>query len=392
MKITDLVCEIYRWRRPHRIANGSNTYGDGVLLLLRIFTDEGLTGHGWLGGTAAERPLEIFSAYIPYYRSRILRRDPRESAGIFRTLEHEHIKTFGFGGAHGQLTGAINCAFWDIKGQVAEKPVHALLSSSSAPKKVRGYVAGGYYYGEDDRPKALTRLQDELRYNVDALNARGVKIKIGNPSAGLDVDTKRVAAAREAIGPGIELMVDVNCAFENADIAMAYARAIEPYDIFWLEEPFRPDAFDLYRELASATHIPVATGENIYTVPHFRELIAQNSVHVINADVAIMTGGYDAGMAVWQMAKEHGCRLAPHGCQELQIHYVAAAVPDGGRLEIYPAKLDPERSKIFPVPFTLDEEGYAAVPDLPGIGNVPNRDPLEPHLVYSSLPLHRHRR
>ncbi|MDA0709437.1 MAG: hypothetical protein O3B73_04420, partial [bacterium] len=228
------------------------------------------------------------------------------------------------------------------------------------------------------------RLQDELRYNVDTLKTHSVKIKIGNPAAGIDVDTKRVAASREAIGPDIELMVDVNCAFKNAETAIAYARAIEPYDIFWLEEPFRPDAFDLHRQLARATPIPIATGENIYTVPHFRELLSQNTVHMVNADVAIMTGGYDAGMDVWEMAKEKGCHLAPHGCQELQCHYVAAADPEGGRLEIYPPSLDPERDRIFPIPFALDAHGFADIPNEPGIGRIPDRAALAPHLVYTT--------
>jgi L-alanine-DL-glutamate epimerase-like enolase superfamily enzyme len=122
----------------------------------------------------------------------------------------------------------------------------------------------------------------------------------------------------------------------------------------------------------------------MYTVPHFREFITQGSVHMVNADVAIMTGGYDAGMDVWKLAKEKGCHLAPHGCQELQCHYVAAADPDGGRLEIYPPHLDPEREKIFPVPFALDENGHASIPNEPGIGLIPNREALKPHLVYTN--------
>ena len=383
MKITNLICEIYRWPRPFTIANGSNTYGDGVLLLLRVLTDQGITGHGWLGGTAAERPLEIFSSYIPFYKTRILNRDPSDSAAIFSDLEHEHIKTFGFGGAHCQLTGALNCALWDIKGQAAGKPVHALLSGDDTSKKVRAYLAGGYYYGDDDQPAGLQSLQDELRFNVETLRTHSVKIKIGNPAAGLETDTKRVAASREAIGPNIELMVDANCAFKDANTAIAYAKAFEPYDIFWLEEPFRPDAFDLHRQLAEATSIPIATGENIYTIPHFRELLSQGAVNWVNSDVAIATGGYDAGMDIWNLAKEHGCHLAPHGCQELQCHYVAAADPEG-RFEIYPPKLDPERDKIFPEPFTLDDNGYATMPNEPGIGRIPNRDALKKHLVYTS--------
>ncbi len=386
VEITDLICEVYRWTRPNQIANGSMTYGDGVLLLLRVTTDNNLIGHGWLGGTAAERPLEIFTPYIAHYRERLVDRDPENSAAIFAGLEREHIKTFGFGGAHCQLTGAINCALWDLRGQAAGKPVHALLSGDDSTKKVRGYIAGGYYYGNDGSPEGLRRLRDELRFNVNELGAHSVKIKIGAPNAGIDIDTARVAASREAIGPDIELMVDANCAFKDAETCIAYAQAFEPHDIFWFEEPFRPDDFHLHRQFAEASDIPIATGENVSTVPHFQELVSQGLVQMINADVAILTGGYDGGMDIWNLAKDSDCHLAPHGCQELQCHYVAAADPDGGRLEIYPPALDPERDKIFPIPLDLDENGYATIPNAPGIGLIPDRDALAPHLVYTSHP------
>ncbi len=386
MRIADLICEVYRWRRPCQIANGSNTYSDGVLLLLRVTTDEGLTGHGWLGGTAAERPLEVLTAYVPFYRQRVVGRTPVDSAGVALDLEREHIKTFGFSGAHCQLTGALNCALWDLRGLAAGQPVHALLGGQTRGTRVRGYVAGGYYYGDDGKPEGLKRLQDELHQSVVRLHARGVKIKIGSPSVGLEADQRRVMAAREAIGPDVELMVDANCAFQDAQTAIAYARAMERSSIFWLEEPFRPDAFALYRDLARATSIPIATGENVCTVPHFRELVDQGLVHWVNADVAIMAGGYDACMETWRVASNRGCRLAPHGCQELQCHLLAAADPDGGRLEIYPPRLDPERDRIFPAPFDLGPDGRVSVPDAPGIGRVPDRAALAPYLIYTSHP------
>ena len=232
MTISDLICEVYRWPRPNQIANGSMTYGDGVMLLLRVLADDGLEGRVWQGGTAAERPLEIFTPYIDYYRDRLVDKDPENSAEIFAAFEHEHIKTFGFGGAHCQLTGAVNCALWDLRGQHAGKPVHALLSGDDSSKKVRGYIAGGYYYGDDGSEAGLSRLQEELSANISDLGAKSVKIKIGAPTAGIDVETKRVAASREAIGPEIELMVDANCAFKDADTCIAYAKAFESYNIF----------------------------------------------------------------------------------------------------------------------------------------------------------------
>ncbi|HAA74968.1 TPA: hypothetical protein DCE37_07615 [Candidatus Latescibacteria bacterium] len=184
MTISDLICEVYRWPRPNQIANGSMTYGDGVMLLLRVLADDGLEGRGWQGGTAAERPLEIFTPYIDYYRDRLVGKDPENSAEIFAAFEHEHIKTFGFGGAHCQLTGAVNCALWDLRGQHAGKPVHALLSGDDSSKKVRGYIAGGYYYGDDGSEAGLSRLQEELSANISDLGAKSRQDQDRRPDSG----------------------------------------------------------------------------------------------------------------------------------------------------------------------------------------------------------------
>lgn len=384
MKIVDLTCDVYRWPRPTQISNGSNTYSDGVLLLLTVWTDANIAGFGWIGGTAAERPLEMFVGYAAYYRDRVLGLDPLDSEALVAGLEDGHIKTFGFGGAHCQVTGALNCALWDLRGRHEQQPVHRLLSGSDQKRRVRGYIAGGYYYGEDEGGKGIEILRQELRHNVDELRAKSVKIKVGNPAVGLEIDEKRVAAAREEIGSDVELMVDANCAFKDVETAVAYARAFAPYDLFWLEEPFRPDDFEAHRRLASETEIPIATGENISSVPHFQEMISQGALKVVNADVAILTGGYDAGMTVGRLAKAHGCIVAPHGCQELQCHYVAAADEAEGRLEIYPPKLDPERDLIFSHPLMMDADGFVNIPDLPGIGLTPDLEALAPHRVPTS--------
>ena len=386
MKISRIVFRVYRWRRPNVIRNGTMVYGDGVLLLLDVHTDEGIVGQGWSGGTAAERPLEDFTVYRDYFSRWLVGRDPFASARIVSEIETSHIKTYGMAGAHSQICGGLNCALWDIKGKYHGQPVHSLLAGENRKRRVRAYIAGGYYLGEgeDEGGAGIERLRAELRHNVEVLGAKAVKIKIGDASVGLEIDTRRVEAARDEVGPQVELMVDANCAFQDLDTAIAYAKAFKPYELLWLEEPFRPDAFQLHRELSKEGLIPIATGENIATVPHFQELIEQGVVDFVNADVAILAGGYDAGMEVARLAKERGCVLAPHGCQELQCHYVAAADEAEGRLEIYPRSLDPARDEIFPEPFSVDANGYVEIPDHPGIGRTPNVEALARYQVYSS--------
>ena len=384
MKITNLLFRVFRWPRSNVIRNGTMTYGDGVLFLLDVHTDEGLVGQGWLGGTAAERPLELFTVYRDYFTNWVIGKNPLQSSSIVGEIERSHIKTFGLAGAHSQICAALNCALWDIKGKHQAKPVHSLLAGEDHSRRVRAYIAGGYYLGEDEGGLGIERLRSELCHNVNVLGAKGVKLKVGDSRVGLDIDTRRVAAARDEIGQDVELMVDANCAFQDVGTAVRYAKAFAPYDILWFEEPFRPDAFDLHREFAAQKIIPIATGENITTVSHFREMIEQGVVQYVNADVAILAGGYDAGIEVARIAKAKNCVLAPHGCQELQCHFVAAADPQEGRLEIYPQALDVARDQIFPQPFTIDEHGYVDLPNDPGLGRTPNAEAISKYQVYAS--------
>ena len=124
---------------------------------------------------------------------------------------------------------AIIIACWDIKGKVKGRSIHSLLGGEQ--KRVRAYIAGGYYAKNKGN-----ELQEELLHNVENLNATAVKIKIGDPNAGISEDMKRIEAARNAIGPNIDLLVDANCAFE-LNTAIEYAKEMENYNVYWFEEP-----------------------------------------------------------------------------------------------------------------------------------------------------------
>lgn len=358
LKITDITSEVFEWPRPG-LWNGSHYYGNASLHKVTVYTDQGVVGTGWNGGTAATRPQRLLPPFVDYYRTLCLGRNPLETKALVKDLWEKQIKILGPAGLHTQVLAAILIACWDIKGKVRNQSIHALLGG--AQQRVPVYIAGGYYA----EGKGLAQLQDELRYNIEELHARAVKMKIGDPKVGIAGDLERVAAARDAIGPDVKLMVDANCACD-LPTALAFARELPMYDVYWFEEPMPIYWFAEHQQLAAASKVKLAVGENYYTYADFKNILDYQGAAILNVDVAICPG-YDVAHAVAQLAQARGLTIAPHGCQELQLPLVAG-LPNGEYLEYYPVEVDPLRSEIFQPQLAPAKDGYVDVPNRPGIG------------------------
>jgi L-alanine-DL-glutamate epimerase-like enolase superfamily enzyme len=354
MKITDITSEIFEWERPG-IWNGGHFYGPGRLHKVTVHTDEGITGYGWNGGTAAERPLNLFPGYVDYFRPLLVGRDPMETRSIAHDLGEKLIKILGIGGINTQVLAAINIACWDIKGKATGQSIHRMLGG--AQERVRTYIAGGYYA----EGKGLEEL-----------------IKIGDPNMGLAGDMRRVEAARTAIGDKATLLVDANCALD-LETSLEFARQLPQYDVYWFEEPLPIHDYEGHRQLAEASSVKIATGENGYHLSHFKTLLDHQGASILNVDVAIVPG-YDVAMDIANLAAKRGVSIAPHGCQELQLPLVAA-IPHGEFLEIYPVAVDPLRAEMFQPLLQPDADGYVTVPDSPGLGYELNMDLLNRYRV-----------
>lgn len=367
MKITDVTLQSYAWKRPQPIRNGKYTYTTIGFNLIQIHTDDGITGIGWGGGTAVGRPGEVTQALLSHYKQVLIDEDPFVYRRIWDNLWQPKI--IGRRGISTQVISAIDIALWDLMGKATGQPVHKLLGGYR--DRIPAYIAGGYY--EDG--KGLDELAQEMTDNL-ALGAKAVKMKIGGVS--IKEDVERVKVVRDAIGDDIKLLVDANNAY-TAYQAIEIARKIEPYDIFWLEEPVAPDDYRGHARVAQATSIPVATGENEYTRYGFRDLIDHDGAAILNADAQIL-GGITEFMQVAALAAAQDLHIAPHGAQEVHIHLVTA-IPHGLILEFYRETVDPLRGQIFLEKLELDDEGYVTVPDRPGLGVTPNFELLEPHRV-----------
>ncbi len=320
----------------------------------------------WVGGgPGLSAPMTV--ALVEHFKEALVGEDPFNYRRIWENMWRP--KVVGRRGLTTWVISAVDIALWDLMGKALGKPVHKLLGGFR--DRIPTYVAGGYY----EEGKGLRELAQEMEESLD-LGARAVKMKIGGVEINQDVE--RVRVVRETIGPDIKLMVDANNAYV-AYQAVEIARKMEPYDVFWFEEPVAPDDYEGHARVARSSSIPVATGENEYTRYGFRDLIQHGSASILNADAQIL-GGITEFMNVASLAAAHDLHIAPHGAQEVHIHLVAA-IPNGLILEFYRETVNPLHGRIFKESLTLDADGCVSVPQTPGLGMEPNWEVLEPYRV-----------
>ena len=219
----------------------------------------------------------------------------------------------------------LDIAIWDLNARSAGLPLHDYLGCMNR-EKVMAYASGGYYL-DGKTPADLGR---EMASYVE-LGFKAVKMKTGRLSPA--EEEKRVAAARAAIGPDGVLMLDVNNGWADLPTALEYTRRFEPYDPYWIEEPFLPDAIDLHARLAPLTSMTIATGEIETGRWRFRELIAAGGAEILQADAAVC-----GGVSEWRRIAAHadscGVTVCPHWFHDLHAHLVAAT-PNARYVEFF---------------------------------------------------------
>ncbi len=364
MKITDVNMEIYRWKRTKPIRNGMYVYPTAGLNVVKIETDEGITGIGLAGGVQGAE--EIGRGILEHLKQFAIGEDPFDNEKIWDAMWQP--KLIGRRGITTRVLSGIDIALWDIKGKVANRPVYKMLGGFT--NKVPVYIAGGYY----EEGKGLKELAAEMEESV-SMGARAIKMKIGG--APINEDVERVRVVRETVGPDVKVMVDANCAYRHYE-AIEIARKMEKYDIFWFEEPVNPDDYEGHKLISQSTIIPIATGENEYTRYGFRDLIEKRCADIIQPDGLIM-GGITEFMKVAALAQAHDLAIAPHGNQEVHVHLVSA-IPNGLIVEYYRGSTDPMWGKMFKETLQV-KDGHVSPPDRPGLGFTPNMQALAQHRV-----------
>ena len=270
-------------------------------------------------------------------------------------------------GGHGERSvavGTIDMAVWDAVAKIAGMPLFRLLAErhgEQADPRVFVYAAGGYYYPGKD----LAALRAEMRSYLD----RGytvVKMKIGGAS--IDEDRKRIEAVLTEIGSQAQLAVDANGRFD-LETAIAYAKMLREYPLFWYEEAGDPLDYALQAALAEFYPGPMATGENLFSHQDARNLLRYGGMRPdrdwLQFDCALSYGlcEYLRTLQVLKTAGWSPRRCIPHGGHQMSLN-IAAGLGLGGN-ESYPDLFQPYGG--FPDGVRV-EGGFITMPDLPGIG------------------------
>ena len=270
-------------------------------------------------------------------------------------------------GGHGERSvavGTLDMAIWDAVAKIADKPLFRLLAerhNRKADPRVFVYAAGGYYYPGKD----LSALRREMRGYLE----RGytvVKMKIGG--APIDEDRQRIEAVLAEIGPNNQLAVDANGRFD-LETAIAYAKMLRDYPLFWYEEAGDPLDYHLQATLADFYPGPMATGENLFSHQDARNLIRYGGMRPdrdwLQFDCALSYGlcEYLRTLDVLRTYGWSPSRCIPHGGHQMSLN-IAAGLGLGGN-ESYPDLFQPYGGFADSVKVI---DGHITMPDLPGIG------------------------
>lgn len=276
-------------------------------LFVQITTDEGIVGVGESGTWAfQDAAREAVNSFIPY----LLGKDPLQ-------IEHHWqymYRSYHFRGA--AIMGAISAidiALWDIAGKYYGCPVYQLLGG-----KVRDKARVYYHVGGGEIDAMVKNLKEAKKKGFTAVGhlspfldePRTQVFDEGTFAKKIGDAIDRVAAYREAVGNDVDLCVEIHRRL-NIPEAIAFARGIEQYHPFFLEDPTTPDNFDSMEYIASRIDIPVATGERYHTPQEFAMLIKHDGAQYVRPDICLC-GGITGGKKIAAMAEANGVMVVPH--------------------------------------------------------------------------------
>jgi len=371
MRIVDIREKTYPISSP--IRNAYIDFSRMTLSLVAVVTDvvrdgRPVVGYGFNSNGRYGQGSLLRERIVP----RVLAADPGtlvdEAGGLDPTRVWQAMMVNEKPGGHGERSvavGTVDMAVWDAVAKIEDKPLFQLLAErhghGPADRRVFVYAAGGYYYPGQD----LAALQREMVSYTE----RGytvVKQKIGG--ADLPTDLRRIEAVLAVLEPGQQLAVDANGRFDRPT-ALAYAQALSEYDLFWFEEPCEPLDFALQAEVAQAYAGPLATGENLFSMPDARNLVRYGGLRPdrdwLQFDCALSYGLVEY-LSTLDMLRTSGWsvdRCIPHGGHQLSLN-IAAGLHLGGN-ESYPDLFQPFGG--FPDDVRV-QDGHVTLPDLPGIG------------------------
>lgn len=315
--------------------------------IVRLTTQSGLVGEGYTYtiGTGGSSVIALLKDHL---LPRLIGCDASMIEEIWESLLFSTHST-SVGAITSLFLAAIDTALWDLKCKRMQLPLYKV--AGGAKSKMRLYTTEGGW---------LHLSTQELVDDALAVKAKGFcgsKIKIGSENPVRDI--ARLDAVRKAVGDDYVIMTDCNQAFKYSE-GKQRAALLEHINLSWIEEPFLAHDVDSHKKLCESTVIPVAVGESIYSIQHFKEYLQNNAADIIQVDVARI-GGITPWLKVAHMAECFNKIVCPHFLMELHVS-LCCAITNSRWLEYIP-QLD----SVTLAPVTI-ENGFAFPPEEAGLG------------------------
>jgi L-alanine-DL-glutamate epimerase-like enolase superfamily enzyme len=329
-----------QWLKGHAFGDARN------ILVLDVETSGGIVGMGYLllfRPTMRTITACLEETVIP----RVIGKDASAVEAIWQDLWRSSV-TYGRGGIATMAMSLLDIALWDALGKRAKLPLHRLWGHYRA--QLPAYGSGCFRGSGGDGMIAKALHYKERGY-------KAIKMQVAH-SDDLHTDLRNVRRMREAVGPDIAIMIDVNMGW-TADVAIQMGRKFQDYDVYWLEEPVDPDDFSGYLRIAQALDLRIVGGETHFTRFDLKPFFENPRLPILQPDP--MRGGLTDLRKIAAIADTWGMTLAPHLFPELNVQLLAS-IPNGLWIEDMGLADD---LWVDPVPVV---NGMITAPERPGHG------------------------
>ena len=347
----------------------------GAGLFIKIMTNQGLIGYGEgvdaVGGT---------HMLVQRFERMLIGKSPLNVHRLYEDIRKGGVFGGAQAGVYIAVLSAIETALWDVSGKALGVPVYQLLGGKFRDS-VRVYCDTALYQNNLPTPADFAKNATEaksmgfnaIKFDLDQANDPGKYDRYNWTASPKELDrmVKQIGAAREAVGPDIDICVDMHGRYDTPT-GEKVAKLLEPMNLMWLEEPIPAENIDAYKKITDSTSTPICAGENHYLAHGFTKMLSSGAVDIVMPDLQ-KAGGLGEGQRIANLANLYYVPFAPHMVATflgaMATAHVCASVPNFMIMEwqIY-FHTDPMFKEITIHEGEQVTNSFVKVSDKPGIG------------------------